>query len=137
MDRLQPLGLLGMRIALGVIMIAHGFPKVFGGMHNVVGMISSLGLPWWSAYLSAWAEFFGGILILAGLFTRIAALAILIDMVVAIAKVHWQHGLTGEGNYQFPMALAALSLGLMTLGAGPFALDRLIRGPRWGKSKSE
>ena len=53
-------------------------------------MVGNLGLPGWLAYFSAAAEFFGGFLIIAGLWTRFAAATILIDMMVAIAKVHWK-----------------------------------------------
>lgn len=132
LDKLQPLGLVAMRIALGAVMIVHGYPKVTG-IHNVEKFFGSIGLPWWSAYLSAGAEFFGGILIIIGLLTRFFGVALLIDMIVAIAKVHWKHGLVGEGNYQLPMALAALSLALIFFGAGPIALDAIIRPGRGGK----
>jgi putative oxidoreductase len=125
LDKLQPLGLLAMRIALGAVMIVHGYPKVTG-IHGVEKFFSGVGLPWWSAYLSAGAEFFGGILIIAGLLTRFFGLALLIDMIVAIDKVHWKNGLTGEGNYQWPMTLAALGLALIFFGAGPIALDAVI-----------
>jgi len=125
LDKLQPLGLLAMRIALGAVMIVHGYPKVTG-IHNVEKFFSSIGLPWWSAYLSAGAEFFGGILIIIGLLTRPVAFAQLIDMIVAVAKVHWKHGLVGEGNYQLPLTLAALALALIVFGAGPIALDAII-----------
>ncbi len=132
LDRLQPLALLVLRIVLGAVMIAHGYGKVFGGLHRHVQLVSGLGLPGWLAYLSAFAEFFGGILVIAGLLTRIAAFAILIDMAVAIAKVHWKHGLSGPGGYEFPLSLAAIALALVFYGAGPFALDA-IRGGRSGK----
>jgi uncharacterized membrane protein YphA (DoxX/SURF4 family) len=62
-----------------------------------------------------------------GLFTRLAAFAIMIDMIVAIAKVHWKHGLLGAGGYEFPLALAAIAFALIFLGAGPIAIDA-IRG---------
>jgi putative oxidoreductase len=131
LDRLQPLGLLVLRIVLGVIMIGHSYPKVFGGVHQTVGFISSLGLPWWLAYFSMAAEFGGGILVIAGLFTRCASLAILIDMVVAIWKVHWKHGLLGEHGYQFPISLAAIAFALMLFGAGEIAIDAIRgRAPR-------
>lgn len=132
LDKLQPLGLLAMRIALGTVMIVHGYPKVTG-IHGVEKFFSSVGLPWWSAYFSAGAEFFGGILIIIGLLTRFFGLALLIDMIVAIDKVHWKHGLVGEGNYQLPMTLAALSLALIFFGAGPIALDAVIG---WGRGGS-
>ncbi|MGH9529895.1 MAG: DoxX family protein, partial [Terriglobales bacterium] len=100
LERLQPLALLVLRLVLGVIMVAHGFGKVFGGMAHHVQMVSSLGLPGWLAYFSAAAEFFGGILVIAGFLTRFAALAIVIDMAVAIWKVHWKNGLMAEHGYQ-------------------------------------
>ena len=135
LDKLQPLGLLAMRIALGAVMIVHGYPKVTG-IHNVEKFFGSIGLPWWSAYLSAGAEFFGGILIIVGLLTRPVAFAQLIDMIVAIAKVHWKHGLVGEGNYQLPMTLAALSLALIFFGAGAIALDAVIGRGRGGSRRA-
>lgn len=135
LDKLQPLGLLGMRIALGAVMIVHGYPKVIG-IHGVEKSFSSMGLPWWSAYLSAGAEFFGGILIIIGLLTRPAAVALLIDMVVAIAKVHWKNGLVGQGNYQLPMTLAALSLALIFFGGGPIALDAILGRGRGGSRRA-
>ena len=128
LDRLQPLALLVLRIVLGVIMIGHGYPKVFGASPNMCIHVSNLGLPGWLAYCSAAAEFFGGILLLAGLFTRIAALAILINMSVAIWKVHWKNGLLGNGGYQFPLSLAAIAFALILLGGGPIALDSIRRG---------
>ena len=70
LDRLQPLALLVLRVALGVVMVAHGYSKVFGGLSHHVQYVASLGLPGWWAYLSAAAEFLGGLLVLAGLFTR-------------------------------------------------------------------
>ena len=135
LDKLQPLGLLAMRIALGTVMIVHGYPKVTG-IHGVEKFFSSVGLPWWSAYLSAGAEFFGGMLIIIGLLSRFFGLALLIDMIVAIDKVHWKNGLVGQGNYQLPMALAALSLALIFFGAGPIALDAVIGRGRGGSRKA-
>jgi putative oxidoreductase len=134
LDRLQPLALFVMRLALGAVMTVHGYHKVFGGLQHHVQFVTSLGLPAWSAYLSAFAEFFGGILVLIGLFTRAAAFAICVDLSVAIAKVHFHNGLTGEHGYEFPLALAALAFGLTFLGAGPIALDH-IRAPGGVKSK--
>ena len=133
LDRLQPLGLLILRVVLGVIMIGHSYGKVFGGEHQAVGFISSLGLPWWLAYFSMAAEFGGGILVIVGLFTRCASLAILIDMMVAIWKVHWKHGLLGEHGYQFTLSLAAIAFALMLFGGGPIAIDA-IRGRAPGKA---
>ena len=132
-DRLQPVALLVLRIVLGAVMIGHGYHKVFGGgfmehWHRVQG----LGLPGFLAIPSALAEFFGGILVLLGLFTRWAALSIILDMVVAIWKVHWKNGLLGEHGYEFPLALAAIAFTLICYGAGPLALEILRRGGKTG-----
>ena len=135
LDRLQPLGLLALRIVLGIIMIGHGYPKVFGGLSEHVHHVSNLGLPGWLAYCSAAAEFFGGILVLIGLFTRVAALAIVVNMSVAIWKVHWKNGLLGNGGYQFPLSLAAIAFALILLGAGPMALDSIRGAGRGTKGK--
>jgi len=136
LDRLQPLALLVLRAVLGIIMIGHGYPKVFGGLSHHVQMVGNLGLPGWLAYFSAAAEFFGGFLIIAGLWTRFAAAAILIDMMVAIAKVHWKKGLLGNGGYQFPLTLAAIAFALIFCGAGPIAVDGIRRGGH-GKLKRD
>jgi putative oxidoreductase len=129
LDRLQPLALLVMRLALGAIMVAHGYHKVFGGLHHHVEFVESLGLPGWSAYLSAFAEFFGGLLVLVGLFTRAAAFAICVDMCVAIIKVHLRHGLlAANGGFEFPLALAALAFALIFYGGGAIAFDH-VRAP--------
>jgi putative oxidoreductase len=120
LDRLQPLAVLVLRIVLGVIMIGHGYSKAFGGLPHHVQFVSSLGLPGWLAYVSAVTEFFGGILVITGLLTRCVSLAILIDLGVAIAKVHWKNGLLGNGGYQFPLALAAIAFALVFFGGGPY-----------------
>jgi len=131
LDRLQPLALFVMRLALGAVMVAHGYHNVFGGLHHHAQFVASLGLPAWLGYVSSFAEFLGGLLVLAGLFTRAAAFAIAIDMFVAIWKVHWHNGLLGAPDrpgFEFPLALAALAFGLIFFGAGPIALDHILRG---------
>jgi putative oxidoreductase len=137
LDRLQPLTLLVLRIVLGVIMIGHGYGKVFGGLSHHVQFVSHLGLPGWLAYPSAFAEFFGGILVIAGLFTRCASLAILIDLGVVIGKVHWKNGLLGDGGYQFPLALAAIAFSLIFFGSGSIAFDSIRRGGGGGRTRSK
>jgi putative oxidoreductase len=131
LDRLQPLALLVMRLALGAVMVGHGYHKVFGGLQHHAQFVHSLGLPAWTGYLSSFAEFFGGLLLLIGLFTRAAAFAICVDMAVAIAKVHWHNGLMGEHGYEFPLALATLAFALIFFGGGAIALDH-VRAPGGG-----
>lgn len=131
LDRLQPLALVVMRLALGVIMTAHGFHKVFGGLHQTAQFVGHLGLPAGLGYVTAFTEFLGGLLVLIGFFTRPAAFAICIDLSVAIWKVHWHNGLLGSPDhpgYEFPLAAAALAFALVFLGGGPIALDHILRG---------
>lgn len=132
LDRLQPLALLVLRLVLAVVMIAYGYPKLFM-FSKQVQSVSALGLPGWLAYFSIAAEFLGGLAVLFGLFTRLAALGILIDMLVAIGKVHWHHGLKGPGGYQFAMAMAAIAFSLIFFGAGPISLDAVLGRGGGGK----
>ena len=98
------------------------------GCITTCALVSSLGLPGWTAYLSALAEFLGGLFVLAGFFTRVAALAICIDLSVAIWKVHLHNGLTGNNAIEFPLALATLAFAMIFFGAGPIAIDHILRG---------
>jgi putative oxidoreductase len=123
LNRLQPVALLVMRLVLGAILIAHGYGKVFGGFHGHQQSVGSLGLPAWMAYLSAGTEFFGGIAIVLGVCTRCFSLAVLIEMAVAIWKVHFKNGLKGPGGYEFPLALATIALALMCFGGGPWGFN--------------
>jgi putative oxidoreductase len=136
LNRLQPLALLVMRFVLGAIMIAHGYHKVFGGFHHHMDFVASLGLPRWLAYLSAGTEFFGGIAIVLGLFTRFFSLAIVIEMAVAIWKVHFKNGLTGSSGYEFPLAVATLAFALLCFDGGPWALTFGGRSGGGRKTKS-
>ena len=104
-------------------MIAHGWQKIAGHLHGFMGALSHMGIPAWMAYLVVAAEFGGGILVVAGFLTRFAAFAILIDMLVAILKVHLHNGLTGQGGFEFPLACAAIAFSLIFSGAGAISLD--------------
>jgi putative oxidoreductase len=135
LDRFQPLALFVMRMTLGTVMLVHGYHKVFGGLHHHVQLVASLGLPGWTAYVSAFTEFLGGFLVFLGLFTRAAGFAICIDLAVAIVKVHMHNGLTGNGGYEFPLALATIAFALIFFGAGPIAFDHIRASRSGGKSK--
>ena len=121
-NRLQPFAQLVMRVALGAILIAHGYHKVWGGFHHHMEMVGSLGLPRWLAYLSAGTEFFGGIGLVLGLFTRFFSLAVVIEMGVAIWKVHFKNGLMGPSGYEFPLAVGTIAFALLCFGGGPWGL---------------
>lgn len=135
LNRLQPAALLVMRLVLGAIMIAHGYSKVFGGFHGHEQFVVSLGLPAWMAYLSAGTEFFGGIAIVLGVFTRFFSLAVVIEMAVAIWKVHFKNGLKGPAGCEFPLALAAIALALMCYGGGAWGFNLGKGSGGWSKAK--
>ncbi len=140
LDRLQPLALLVLRLALGIIMVAHGYTKVFGGLHHHAQFVASLGLPAWLGYVSSFTEFVGGLLLILGFLTRPAALAICIDLAVAIWKVHWKNGLMGgldHPGYQFPLALATIAFALIFFGAGAIAVDHIFGGRSGGGFSSK
>ena len=128
LDRLQPLALLAMRLALGAVMVAHGYQNLFRHLHDHVQMVAGLGIPAWLGYVSSFTEFFGGLLILVGFFTRPAAFAVCIDLIVAIWKIHWHNGLTGDHGVEFPLAIATLAFALIFFGGGPIAIDHVLRG---------
>jgi putative oxidoreductase len=135
LNRLQPFALLVMRLVLGGILIAHGYGKVFHGFHHHMEFVGSLGIPRWMAYLSAGTEFFGGIAIAVGLFTRYFSVAVLIEMAVIIWKVHFKNGLTGPGGYEFPLALATIAFALICFGGGAWGCEFGRSGSGWSKMK--
>jgi putative oxidoreductase len=128
LDRLQPLALFVMRLTLGLVMVAHGYQNTFRHLHDHVHMVANLGLPAWLGYVSSFTELLGGLLILIGFFTRPAALALCVDLVVAIWKVHWHNGLMGDHGYEFPLAIATIAFALIFFGGGAIAIDHVLRG---------
>ena len=138
LDRMQPLALVALRLTLGVIFIGHGSHKVYGHLHDFANTVGDMGLPAWLGYVAAFTEFLGGILVILGALTRFAAFALLIDMSVAIAKVHWKHGLMGNGGYEFPLALLTICFALIFFGAGPISIDAIRGGARgFGGTKAK
>jgi putative oxidoreductase len=136
LDRMQPLALVALRLTLGIIFIGHSSHKVYGHLHDYANFMTSMGIPGWLGYVSAFTEFLGGILLIMGSLTRVAAFALVVDMTVAIAKVHWKHGLLGAGGYEFTLALWTMTFALIFFGAGPISIDA-IRGSGRGFSGSK
>ena len=131
LDRLQPLALLVMRVTLGSIMTLHGYHKVFAGLQQFAHAVGGMGLPSWLGYVSAFTELLGGLLLVVGFFTRPAALAICINLCVAIWKVHLHNGLMGSPDrpgFEFPLAAATLAFALIFFGAGAISIDHVLRG---------
>lgn len=128
LDRFQGLGALIMRVVVGAIMVAHGYTKIVpsGALYNFSHMVMRMHLPAWLGYVAAFTEFFGGMLLIVGLVTRIAAFMTAIDMAVAILKVHLHGGLLGQNSFAFPLALFAISLMLVFTGCGWLGLDDFV-----------
>lgn len=122
---------LPLRLVLGSIMFAHGAQKVLGvwggrGLSAWAAGVAPLDLrpSWFWLSASALSEFLGGAMVLIGLFTRVAALLIACVMAVAIAGVHWRHGLfLNDGGYEYAMALLGIALALMIAGGGNISVD--------------
>ena len=101
-----------MRLVLGAAMALHGYQKVVpaGALHHHAHYVVTLGLPYWLGYVSAFTELIGGVLLIIGLFTRLAAAFVAINMLTAFVTVGIHQGF---GSYNYILALAALSyLGL-------------------------
>src|SRR5947207_4915659 len=93
LNRFQPLALLALRAALGAIMIAHGWPKVFhGGVGRTVETVSGWGWPWWLGYAAGYTELIGGALLIPGLLVRVWGFAFMAEMAIVIWKLHWSRG---------------------------------------------
>ena len=113
-------------------MVVHGFQKIFprGALYQFTQNVAHLGLAYWLGYVAAFTEFFGGGFLILGLLVHLAALGVAIDMAVAIIKVHFHHGLTGPGGYEFPLACFALAVVLMGTGPGYIAANDYVFGRR-------
>jgi putative oxidoreductase len=124
LNRLQPLGLLALRIALGIIFFAHGYPKIAHRSSGMQEFFLQHGLPGYFVYISGVLEVFGSVLLVLGLFTRSVALLLAIEMGVAIWKVHSAKGYFAVHEYEFPLTLAMACFALASIGAGRLSLDQ-------------
>jgi putative oxidoreductase len=128
-----------LRLVLGVVFFAHGAQKIFGwfggfGFSGTMGFFTgTMHIPTLFAFLAIAAEFFGGLGLILGFLTRIAAFGIAVNMLVAIAMVHanfgffmnWTGKQKGEG-FEYHLLVLAIAAFLMIRGAGAFSIDRAI-----------
>ena len=131
-----------LRLSLGIVFFAHGAQKMLGwfggyGFTGTMGFFTGMmHIPAVFAFLAIAAEFFGGLGLIFGLFTRVAAFGIFCNMLVAVAVVHHQFGFfmnwtgtqKGEG-FEFHLLALAMTAFLMIRGAGAASVDRLLSSP--------
>ena len=147
---LRSLGLLLLRLVVGGTLMAHGYPKLFGGPgkkapERAAKLLGSNWQPFFEksgpqqfaagletmevpyplagAYASGIAEFFGGLALVLGLKTRLAAMPIMFNLGMAIWKVHWRAGYFGEGGFELPLSLATGAATLGLTGPGAISVD--------------
>ena len=128
-----------MRVALGIVFFPHGAQKLLGwfggnGFSETMGVFTEkMGIPVVLAFLAIMAESIGAAVLITGFLTRVAALGIATNMIVAIFMVHLPHGFfmnwfgkkQGEG-YEYHILAITLAVALMIRGGGRFSIDGII-----------
>ena len=148
----RDLGLLALRVGAGLTLMAHGYPKLFGGpgmpppkATEVLGpnfkpavesggpaafakALESMGVPspQLAALASGVAEFGGGLALALGLLTPQAGMLVAANMAVASRKAHWEQGFYGQGGYEFAALLGLVGGSLALTGPGALSLDHLL-----------
>ena len=128
-----------LRLVLAITMFPHGAQKLLGwfggyGFSGSMGFLTeTIGMPWIAAFGVILIEFFGPILLLVGLGTRVWGALFAALMVGAIATVHWTHGFfmnwsgqqAGEG-FEYHLLVIGIGLALAVTGSGRWSLDRKL-----------
>lgn len=128
-----------MRVLLGIVFFPHGAQKLLGwfGGHGfsttMEGFTANMGIPPFLAFLAIMAESVGAVALITGFLTRVAAMGVGTNMVVAIFMVHLPYGFfmnwfgnkQGEG-FEFHILAIALALAIMIRGGGKWSIDRMM-----------
>ena len=129
------------RVILGLVFFAHGAQKMLGwfggfGFSGTMGFFTgAMHIPAVFAFLAIAAEFFGGLGLIFGVLTRVAAFGVAANMLVAIAMVHshfgffmnWSGTQKGEG-FEYHLLALAMCAFLIIKGAGALSVDRTLAG---------
>ncbi|MEN9558453.1 MAG: hypothetical protein RL141_822 [Candidatus Parcubacteria bacterium] len=118
---LQAKSLFALRLVAAVVLVLHGYPKLFGGIDGFSGMLQMMNfpLPMLMAYIVALLEFVGGLMLLAGLFTRYVAALVAVQFVVILIFVK---------KFAFPQSdtdllILGIAIALACMGAGAWSAD--------------
>ncbi|WP_071460719.1 DoxX family protein [Bacillus massilinigeriensis] len=131
---MMDLGVLIIRMVIGILFIGHGAQKLFGwfggyGLKGTGGWFESMGMKpgVTMALLAGLAELSGGILFALGLLTPLAGIVIAGVMIMAIVKVHAPNGLWATSNgYEFNLTLIAVAIGIALIGPGKYSIDAFL-----------
>ena len=128
-----------LRVTVGVVMMAHGSLKLADPVGTQEFFASAgLPLPATMVWLAVAGEFLGGLGVLVGALTRLAAAGVLCVMAGAIFSVHLGNGLMASNNgFEYPLVLLMASLAFIARGPGPVSIDAVVR-QRWeNRSRSK
>jgi len=130
MEKLRPLTLLLLRVGVGVVFMANGYPKFWGRrLEHIDEFVHVAHLPAYFVYIAGALELGGGGLLVLGLFTRFLGLLLAGEMAIALWRDEkiLQHPLNIE-TYGLALVLGVAAFALATFGAGSISLDRLFFG---------
>jgi putative oxidoreductase len=131
----QQLGIAILRIVTGVAFTVHGAQKLFVyGLPGVAGAFAKMGIPMagFVGPFIALLEFFGGLALIIGLLTRLAALGLAFDMLGAILLVHLAGGFFLPAGYEYALTMMAAMICLALAGPGSLSVDSMIAARRAG-----
>jgi putative oxidoreductase len=132
-ENMEDLGKLVLRVSLGILILLHGIAKIIGGVGNVSGLLSKAGMPTALAYLVFIGEVLAPALLVAGVWSRAAALVIAFNMIVAVYLAHGQQifslSRTGGWALELQGIYFAAAITLALLGAGRYSLGG--KSGRW------
>ncbi|WP_165999425.1 DoxX family protein [Bacillus sp. Cs-700] len=118
------LGLLTIRLVVGVLFFVHGFLKFSGGIENTIAFFETIGIAGFLAYVVAVIEIAGGILMILGIGTRFISVLFSMILIGALLTVKRSTGMLG--GYELDIAFLAMSVSLLLSGGGPYSLSNCL-----------
>ncbi|MGA9288188.1 MAG: DoxX family protein [Anaerobacillus sp.] len=123
------LGLLTIRLVVGMLFFAHGFLKFSEGIANTVAFFETIGLSGFLAYVVGIIELTGGVLMVFGLGTRVISVLFSMILIGALLLVKRSTGMLG--GYELDIAFLAMSVSLFLSGGGPYSLATYMVKKGW------